>query len=545
MKIANRAVLLSIIAMSMMLITAPPRSASAHPMGNFTINHYSALTIGEDRVDIHFVLDMAEIPAYQELGAIRADHNTNLTPAESDAYTSRKGAEILKGMALSVDGKPVDLTIIGKPTLSFPPGAGGLPTLRLEINLVAPLQGIRKGTLEYQENNYSERIGWKEIIARAASGVSLTASTAPTTDLSDALHKYPVDLLTNPPRLISASLQFEVGGAPAASSQLAQPQVAPTGSGGFGSLEWVRQQTDAITSILKEKDLPLGALLVALAIAFSVGAAHALSPGHGKTVVAAYLVGSRGTPLHAIMLGLTVTISHTIGVFVLGFVVLYLANFILPETLYPWLSFFSGALLVVMGLTLFVQRWKLWKRGNSPFARSAGEHSHSHDEYSHSHDSHDSHDHAHGDHDHEHDQAHNHPHEHSHDDPTAPHKHGPLGRAHTHVPTDGQKVTLWNLLALGITGGIIPCPSALVVLLVAIASGQVALGLLLILAFSTGLAVVLMVIGLLMVYSRNLLNRFTLKSNKLAGALGRLPMLSALAVSFLGVLIAAGAFNIK
>ncbi len=534
-------------------VTAAPLQ---HPMGNFTINHYSALTIQQDRVDILYVLDMAEIPAYQELGTIRADHDTNLTPAEHDKYVANKAADLMNNLSFFINNRQAALTMVGKPVLSFPPGAGGLPTLRLEVSLVAPLAGLENGSLEYYDDNYKERIGWKEIIAIAASGVTLNKSTVPTTDMSDALHKYPADLINNPPRVSSASLEFtssiSTGVVPAAvkRAQAAQTDV-------FGLLTWIQQQTNAVTAIVYEKDLPLGALLVALLVAFGIGAAHALSPGHGKTVVAAYLVGSKGTPAHAILLGLTVTVSHTFGVFLLGLVILYAANFILPETLYPVLGFSSGMLIVIMGITLFVQRFRAWKRVQKAQASSSqGIHEHSHKEstetsheageVAHSRsdgeaDSHGRDEHVHN-HDHDHDHSHTHGHEHNDVDASTPHKHGPFGRNHTHLPTDGQQVTLWNLLALGIMGGIIPCPSALVVLMVAVASHKIALGLLLILTFSLGLAVVLTVIGLLMVYSRNMLSR---KVNFNNGLLLRLPMLSALAVSGLGLVIAIGALNIR
>jgi nickel/cobalt exporter len=236
-----------------------------------------------------------------------------------------------------------------------------------------------------------------------------------------------------------------------------------------------------------------------------------------------------------VLLGLTVTVSHTIGVFLLGLVVLFAADYIVPEQLYPWLGFISGLLIAVMGVALFRQRRRAWSR-----TRTEGAHSHAHDGYSHtrdqdhehdlSHEQQAEHSHSHGDHDHNH--AHDHSHSHA---PSVPHKHGPFARPHTHLPADGQRVALGSLLMLGIVGGIIPCPSALVVLLVAIAYHKVALGLALILSFSLGLAAVLTGIGLLVVYGRSLLERVNFTRS---GLVGRLPMASALAVACLGLLIA-------
>lgn len=601
-----RVAIVALVLASLSLAAVSPRRVLAHPMGNFTINHYSALTVGKDRVDVLYVVDMAEIPTYQELQTIREDRSTNLTTAENDAYTARKGAELMPNLWLNVNGQSAKLALLGKPVLSFPPGAGGLPTLRLELRLRAPIEGVQKGPIEYRDDNYKDRIGWKEIIAVPGPGVRFEQSSVPQTDLSDELRKYPPDLINIPPHITGASLVFsDATGAPATNSMPAG--VTQSSDQMWGSLGWVTQQTGAMSNIMSQKDLPLGALLTALLIAFSVGAAHALSPGHGKTVVAAYLVGSRGTAWHAVLLGITVTISHTIGVFALGFIVLYLAKSILPEVIYPWLSFFSGMLLMIMGITLFVQRWRTWKRSQAeaksigvagmqehPYSaevHSQNGHSHSHNEHADSQQTNEADADASGDllpvpflamagaalsseldgftavstlpvevhtdghsnghthaerHDHSHDTGHGHAHDghtHSHDEALVPHKHGPFGRAHTHVPADGQRVTVWNLLVLGITGGILPCPSALVVLLVAVALGKIGLGMLLILAFSLGLAVVLTAIGLLMVYSRNLLNRFHIGGGKLQGVLLRLPMLSSVAVACLGLLIAFGAFT--
>ena len=573
MKSIVRLVLAALL-VSCLAVTLAPRPAAAHPMGNFTINQYSAIKVGADHVDVLYVVDMAEIPAFQELGTMSPSPSANpdkdLTQAQRDAYAARKSAELAKGLTLTLDGKSLPLTL-GKTALTFPAGAGGLPTMRLEINLSAQT-GAQKGTLAYEDSNYAARIGWKEIIATAGGGIALQNSSVPTTDRSDALRKYNPDFLSTPPTVTSATLSYAPGTSSATSAASTGAQSQPQQrANSVAGLSWAQGRADALTNLISQQELPLGAFLIALLVAFAFGAGHALSPGHGKTVVAAYLVGSRGTAKHAALLGLTVTISHTIGVFLLGLVVLYAANYILPEQLYPWLGFSSGLLVAVMGVTLFVQRWRAWKRNASntdsgsvkgavsaianvflPSQRKlalqrAGstvpyaEHTHSHDEQSHTHD-HDhnfhaqaepehTHDH---DHDHSHTHDHEHPHEHEHSDPAIPHKHGMFSKAHTHLPADGQQVSLRSLLALGISGGIIPCPSALVVLLVAVATGKIALGLVLILSFSLGLAAVLTGIGLLMVYSRGLLSRF----NFGGGILGRMPMGSAMVMTGLGLLIA-------
>jgi ABC-type nickel/cobalt efflux system permease component RcnA len=224
---------------------------------------------------------------------------------------------------------------------------------------------------------------------------------------------------------------------------------------------------DKLSALLNNRDLSLGMALIGMAMAFGLGAAHALSPGHGKTLVAAYLVGSRGTARHAIFLGGMVTLTHTISVFMLGFVTLFLSRYVAPEKISPVLEIIASVSIAWIGAML------LYKR-----IRALNGHSHSH-----------GHDHAH-DHDHSHD------HEHGHD-----HDHGPHG--HSHVP-EGD-VTLGSLIALGASGGLVPCPSGLILLLGAIRFHRIGLGMLLLVAFSTGLAAVLTAIGLAVIYAKQLL----------------------------------------
>jgi ABC-type nickel/cobalt efflux system permease component RcnA len=308
--------------------------------------------------------------------------------------------------------------------------------------------------------------------------------------------------------------------------------------------------------------------MLAMFVAFGLGAFHALSPGHGKTVVGAYLVGTRGTAKHAILLGGIVTITHVLGVFLLGLVTLYASKYILPEKLYPWLGFFSGLAVVAVGLGLFLQRYRnLYVRPQAAHshehdhghfhAHDPGHHDHAHEhthsqatqsehsghhQLSHTHDH--SHAHSHGPdgphHDHDHDEHdvhhhHQHPHEHSHSQDHT-HVHGPLTHTHGGVTHshDYSNVRFKDLFTLGVSGGIVPCPSALVVLLSAISLNRVGLGLLMIVAFSLGLALVLMAIGLLMVYARGFMER--------VGSRGRLwqtlPVFSPLIIAALGAVIA-------
>jgi nickel/cobalt transporter (NicO) family protein len=252
----------------------------------------------------------------------------------------------------------------------------------------------------------------------------------------------------------------------------------------FAFLQSSAQPTDSLTRLLHQQQLTPWMIAAAIGIAFALGAAHALTPGHGKTIVAAYLVGSRGTLKHAAFLGAMVTFTHTLTVFLLGLATLFLFQYVVPQKVTQVLGAISGLSIIAIG------GWMLYKR-------LRGSYMHSHDnEHEHHHHEHD-HEHAHG-HTHEHHpHDHVHPHEHSH---VHSHSHGPGG--HTHVP---DEISWSSLVALGASGGLVPCESALVLLLTAIALRRVGLGLVLLVSFSLGLALVLMGIGVLVIYAKNLL----------------------------------------
>jgi nickel/cobalt transporter (NicO) family protein len=223
---------------------------------------------------------------------------------------------------------------------------------------------------------------------------------------------------------------------------------------------------DYLAQLLHQPQLSAGWLLAGIAVAFWLGAMHALEPGHGKTIVAAYLVGSRGNMKHAALLGATVTFTHTVSVFLLGLGTLLLSSYIVPEKIIPVLGVVSGVSIVLIGGWLFYKRWRAFRH---ELAHAHGHHHHHHHD----------HDHHHHDHDHDHH-----------------HEHG-----HSHVPQGD--ITFGSLMALGASGGLVPCPAAMVLLLSAIAIGRIGLGLVLLSAFSLGLAGVLMAIGMLVIYAKN------------------------------------------
>jgi nickel/cobalt transporter (NicO) family protein len=411
---------------------AAPAAAAAHPLGNFTVNRFSRVEVSGPRLYVRYVLDLAEIPTFQA-GRI-------------DARTYAR--EIARNAHLSVEGKTAALRPV-RTRLAHPGGAGGLDTTRLEVVLAGPLLHDTS-RIAYRDGNYRDRIGWKEIVVGAD-----------TPSRSHELRAYPQDLLQSPLDQTSVTTELAPGDG---------PDVTPALSSGRRLQAPDRVADSVFAALVGRSHLSLLVILASFGAALFWGAAHALSPGHGKTIVTAYLVGRRGTVRHAGLLGLIVTITHTIGVFTLGLVTLALSQFIVPDRLYPWLNLVSGLLVVGIGASVFYSRWR-------------------------------------------HRRAHAHGHHHHH---------------HHHAEPDAS---FRSLLAVGVSGGLLPCPSALVVLLAAISLHRVAFGLLLIVAFSAGLALTITAIGCAAVLARGAFRRVSLE-----GPLVRLlPAASALVILAAGL----------
>ena len=306
---------------------------------------------------------------------------------------------------------------------------------------------------------------------------------------------------------------------------------------------------DRIKELINQP-LTLQLAIVALVVSFVLGGLHALTPGHGKAIVAAYLVGSKGRVIDAVFLGLVVTFTHTFSVIALGVVMLVAQEFA-PEDIVPWLSLFSGILIVGIGAWLLAKNMKQYYSGGIHSHAHGHPHPHPHDhahghDHSHDHDHDHSHDHGH-DHDHphtdDHDHGHDHSHDHSHDDhghshdPAHGHTHSHGGRTHSHAPP--ERTGFWGLLSLGISGGIVPCVDALIGLLFAISLNKLVWGLIILCAFSLGLAAVLVAIGILMVMAKPVIERFTGEGIWLQ----RLPIISAAVVILLGAVLVFKAIN--
>ena len=415
-----------------------PAAASAHPLGNFTVNRFARVEIAGHTLYVRYVLDLAEIPTYQA-------RQQGVDPA---AYARRLAA----GLHVSLDGRRATLVPVAH-ALAFPQGVGGLHTMRLQVIYRGP-RIDHPTRLVFMNTTYPDRIGWKEVVVGAD-----------TRSRSDELRAYPKSLLQTPLEVTTAT------------AIVAPTHDAPPALLSGRALQAPDRVADSgFTRLIGRGHLSALVVLASLAAALFWGAAHALSPGHGKTIVSAYLVGKRGTPRDAALLGLIVTVTHTIGVFALGLVTLALSQWIVPDRLYPWLNLTAGVAVVAVGLAVLRARAGDWL----------------------------------------HERAHRHGHDHRHHD---------------------HDLSKRGLLAVGISGGILPCPSALVVLLAAISLHRLAFGLVLIVAFSTGLALSIAGIGLVAVYAKRAFARA-----RFDGLLIRaLPAVSALVILVAGVAMTARA----
>ena len=543
---------LGIVLLVLMLSSA---TSHAHPMGNFSINHYSKIKISQRSVEIRYFIDMAEIPTFQEIRQF--DITPNAEDPSVGRYLEKQEQRLKEGLLVESDGQVVRLDAISR-QLTFANGAGGLPTMKMgfvfrsELDITAVAH-----KLSYIDNNFAGRAGWKEIVV-VGDGVAISDSSAPATDRSQELTNYSSDALNSPPQQLSAVTSFRTTLSEptlpepnrSASAKPLATSSSQTTSRGTNTVPQTstsllarprqRRKSDALLStnlkrtqssrdvgsasvvappslasqapntprsrftelISTQRKLSLWVLLSAALIAASLGALHALEPGHGKTIVAAYLVGSRGTARHAVLLGIVVTAAHTMGVYLLGGVTLYASRYIVPEHLYPWLGVISGLSVAGLGVFIFLRHW----------TGETGEHSHVSGQ------------------------------RHSHwlgsiFRVASPAKQASRPAIAGSNPTE-RALSLRELCLLGITGGIVPCPAALVVLLSAFSLHRIGFGLFLITAFSFGLAAVLVTIGLTMFFAKHVMSR-RVRFGKTA--LRDLPLLSSAFMVVLGVGITASA----
>jgi ABC-type nickel/cobalt efflux system permease component RcnA len=457
----------------MCLVCAP--AAEAHPLGNFSVNHQTRVQISRDRIDLLYILDQAEVPTFQE---------RKLSGRET---LRRKAAEVRENLRLIVDGRRV-VPRIGPGNIAFPRGQGGLQTTRVELPLVHRGRARR---VEVRDLTFLGRVGWSDIVAEPGRGTAVRTSVS-AADPTNRLRTYRGITLQDVTDQRVGRFAVERGEGTLADPRGQAEQSPPPAPADASD----RTGEDGLAGLFEDASAGESVFVLMLLAAFGWGALHALSPGHGKAMVAAYLVGTRGAPRHAVALGGIVTVTHTIGVFALGLVTLLLSQWILPEDLYPWLNLAAGLLIVAVGLSIVASRvrWARAHRGPAPSPDAGHQHDHEHD------------------------------HRHAHD-----------GHRHDLDPT-------WRGLAgMGISAGIIPCPSALVVLLAAISQREVGLGLVLITAFSLGLAATITILGLLVVQGKRAAAAAGSRLRVPPRAIAFLPVASNLVILALGIVLTAKA----
>jgi len=529
------------------LVLAPALPASAHPLGNFTVNTADRLQVTAGGLDVLHVVDTAEIPTgqlAQQRRGFDLDGDGLLSQPELDRYAIKECATAAAGLELDVAGSPRPLTVVTT-RASSRPGAAGLPTTRLECLLRS--SGPVAGQVSFQDPLASQRNGWREVTATSGCG-ALRDATVPEASRSDLLLTYPTDLLSSPLDVTSAQFAVTAGGTcTAGSDALPTPgEVSPRG------LDRVSQ---TFTDFLARPDLTVTFAVVSVLASVLFGVLHALAPGHGKTVMAAYLVGQRGTRRQALQLGAVVTFTHTASVLLLG-AVLALGAIAAPELVVPATEVLSGVLLAAVGVYLLVLAVRrLRRRDHEHGDHEHGDHDHPHGDHDHEHGDHD---HPHGDHNHG---NHDHPHG-DHDLPTparelvaagaptprttpaapVPHSHG--GRSHTHAPLPDGPLSWKALAGMGVAGGLVPSPSALLVLLSATALGRAWFGVVLVVVYGLGMAITLTAAGLLLVRAQAALDRRGLTGGRVRRFVRLVPVLTAAVVLLLGLVLAARGIRI-
>ncbi|MGC1377111.1 MAG: sulfite exporter TauE/SafE family protein [Anaerolineales bacterium] len=475
----------------------PQGAARAHPVDMYAQQQFVALTSTD--VSIDWKITPGPLLADSVWTAADGNHDGAISPQEARAWV----APFLAQLTITLDGQPLDDIRVEQ--LHWPAAIGVLRTGEdaIQVQLVAQWPAKLTGARRLQIHNaYLEANSLDWFSLSAGQGLSFETPQQKNGQLEMVIHAPAASTLT-----------AWNSGQPDLTGILVNPQQ----NGGPATA------VSALVGLVKTQDFSPLFLAGAFLLSLALGSLHALTPGHGKTLVAAYLVGSRGRSRDAVFLGLVVTLTHTGSVVLLGLLTLLASQFILPGLIAPWLEIVSGLLVIIFGLNLFFQRrqvlsdWWVARRAKqtakirlnpktsfslqnanvSPPAVGFG--------------------------------LRNTPHEH-------PHEHGP--HTHTHDLPTGD-VTWKSLLALGVSGGLVPCPDAIAILLVAVAVNRILFGMLLILAFSVGLALVLIAIGIAMVQGLRLVTR-----NDLLNRFSRYaPLVSALVVTGLGLGLTVNAVN--
>jgi nickel/cobalt transporter (NicO) family protein len=502
-------------------------SADAHPLGNFSVNQYAFLEIEQERLVVNYYIDFAEIPTVGELSYLDLDGNKEITEQEKLSYLNVRQKEFLQNLTLDIGDVPCNF-ILTRRSIQLPDPLS--PTLIVSASLEVDFRGVKTSNTNqahFEDRNFPTKSGWKDIQVTPGAGVAIAENSiierrkglnlfnTPPKDYMNDTDIYfsftidnPVEYtadwrpeLSPPVTLLEADIVYEPTTIdPLTGSAIVDPSAAIVES--RPQKHKTSKWSDKLIELIKEPELSGRFIWFALMLAFAFGAAHALEPGHGKTVVAAYLIGERGTIKDAVMLGLIVTATHTASVFLMWACIMGFKEIFPEQVVFKFTEIFSGFLIVGLGVWLLFYRWYNPVGHTKTVPAAAAEHSH-----------------------------HEHEHEHKHGKVSLMHTHGPGGHTHEYDPSVSYK----QLFVLGITGGIIPCPGAIIVLLVAMNRQLLLFGFSLIMAFSVGLAIVLVAIGIMMVTAKGFFDRMNIGGGMFTRRI--LPVASALAVIVLGLFL--------
>ena len=472
-KLKSAMLVLALFVAAMFLL---PTGTSAHPLDQYVQMTY--ITVEPTDIVVELYITPGVLIAPDVLAELDANGDEVISEEESYAYI----APMVDALQLTVDGEPVTLTLTSIDMPAYLNIQTGYGEITITTSAALPEGTTGTHTLTFANTNAPTGVKY-QVNAFVDADSEVTLGEQIRSDDQE-----------------SVSLEFAIGNSAISAS-------AGASSGESASNE----STNRMLTYLQSPVNSPTALMMVITIPLLLGAVHALTPGHGKTLVAAYLVGSRGTIRQAIALGGIVTFTHTASVIVIGLLALFASNYIMPEVLVPGLEVAAGAMVVVLGFRLVRQRWGLFRR--QPAHNDTG-HTHSHDH--------------HHDHMHSHDQDLNLHFDLNHDHALV-HDHGD-GRYHSHaLPEEGTSFR--GLLTMGISGGLVPCPEALGIMILAVGLNRIVLGLGMIVSFSLGLAAVLIALGIVLVRSRSLVERFSGKSSALTV---KLPLISAVIVLVLG-----------
>lgn len=336
--------------MGVIAVLALAGTAHAHPLGNLAVNHYDGLRLHPDRIENTAVVSTAEIPTLQEKSAADLDHDGTISVPERATRATALCHDLAGAIDSRLNGHRLSWTVNGS-SLNYVPGAAGLETSRLTCRLSAAADLSRNATFTFRNGYRDDRTGWHEITA-TGDGVRLPKSVLPTRSVSDELRRYPGDQRTPPLDLRSATiLTAPTTGVPGPAGELTM--AAP------GMMHrWADRLTVALDDLVGGDRPTLAVGLLAGCLAFLLGAAHAALPGHGKTATAAYLAGRRGAVRDAVLVGATVTATHTTGVLVLGLVLLLSAS-LAGETALAYLALAGGLLVTAVGVVMLRSAWQV------------------------------------------------------------------------------------------------------------------------------------------------------------------------------------------